>query len=368
MEVTTLSHGSEPEAAPFAEALARFRREIDGEIRAFLTGKRRQTAEVAPEAGVLVDTLQDLLERGGKRLRPALLVHAHLACGGGAGGVLPLALATELLHTYLLVHDDIMDHAEVRRGRPTAQVLFAGRHRDRHWRGDAADYGRSMALLVGDLAASYAFELAGRVEVPEERRAPLAECFSAMAQEVIHGQYLEILVSFASRPEAGDLERVLQLKSGRYSVERPIQLGALAAGIDEDRLAGLRRYGRALGEAFQLQDDLLGMFGDADTVGKPVGADLAEGKFTFLIHHALEALEPADAAWLESVRGRPDLTREEAQRARELMVASGARDRVREMVSRRLTEARRHLGSIRLDPRGRSFLDGLIDYSQERQR
>jgi geranylgeranyl diphosphate synthase, type I len=366
---STAEPATAPETLAFEELLAAFRREIDGDLGAFLAARRRETAAAAPEAVALVDALADLLGRGGKRLRPALVHHAFVATGGGdPAQVRPLALATEVLHTYLLVHDDIMDHAEVRRGRPTSQVLFAERHRARGWRGDAADYGRSMAILVGDLAASYAGELAARLEVAAERRGAVAQCFATMSHEVIHGQYLEVQLGFADAASEEDLERVLRLKSGRYSVERPIELGALAAGAGAAERRALSRYGRALGEAFQLQDDLLGMFGDADTVGKPVGSDLAEGKFTFLVYHALAAADAADGEWLESVRGRGDLGPEEVSRARELMRTTGALARVREMIAARLATAREALASLRLHPAGAAFLAGLIDYSRRRER
>lgn len=369
MDTSTTHPGPEPETLPFAQQLEGFRASIDRELELYLDGKRRETREAAPEAVALVDALADLITAGGKRLRPALVHYSYLACGGDEPRrVLPLALASEILHAYLLVHDDIMDHAEVRRGRPTAHASFRQRHHERGWRGDAADHGRSVGILVGDLAASYAFDLLTQVEAEPEQRRRLERCFATMSQEVIHGQYLELLMSFEEAPTEADLRRVLQLKSGRYSVERPIQMGALAAAAEPEVLAALSRYGSALGEAFQLQDDLLGMFGDAETVGKPVGGDLAEGKFTFLIYHALEAASPEERAWLESVRGRPEAAAEADERVRHLIEANGALARVREMVARRLEVARESLQGLALAPEGRGFLEGLITYSQERRR
>lgn len=364
-----------PPTVSFGERLERFREVVDRELERGLAAKRREAETNAPVARELVDALGDLVASGGKRLRPALVHHAYLACGGRAPEeALPLGLAAELLHTYLLIHDDIMDHAELRRGRPTAHSYFREHHARRGWRGEAADFGTSIAILVGDLAASYAFELAAEVEAPAERRAAIARCFAAMAQEVIHGQYLEILAGVAGAPSEDDLLRVLRLKSGRYSVERPIELGALLAGAMPAQLSALARYGHAVGEAFQLQDDLLGMFGDAATVGKPVGADLAEGKFTFLIYHALQGAGAADRAWLEAARGNTELSEADRLRAVALLESTGAVARVQGMVSERLelaAEALAHpsLAAASLSAEeGHAFLLGLIDFSRERRR
>lgn len=385
-----LTPTSPVETPSFRERLAAFAREIDADLGRFLAEKRRMALEAAPKSAALVDAITHLIEGGGKRLRPALVHHAYLACGGDdPAAIRPLDLATELLHAYLLIHDDIMDHAELRRGRATTHASFRERHLAAGLHGDAADYGRSMGILVGDLAASYAFELFARTRAKAEHWSAVEVSFAAMAQEVIHGQFMEIDVSFAdpeadgtggtgrelpggARPSAEELLQVLRLKSGRYSVERPVELGALAAGASEASLAALVRYGATLGEAFQLQDDLLGMFGDAELVGKPVGGDLAEGKYTFLMHHAFEHAEPEDRAFLAAARGKADLTPEEADRAAEILERCGARRRVEEMVTERVEEAAEsliHLPEAAGDAaaEGRAFLAGLVLYSRERQ-
>lgn len=363
-----------PADGGFRDQLAATARRVESELAGFLADKRRQTAASAGPASRLVDAVSDLAGAGGKRLRPALVFHAYRACGGvDEARALRLALSTELLHTYLLIHDDIMDHAEVRRGLPAAHVAFAQRHREAGFRGDAEDFGRTMAILAGDLAASYSNELFVSAAGSSPRRDELESAFATMCQEVIHGQYLEILASYLDRPTADDLERVLRLKSGRYSVERPTELGALLADADAATLAELARYGSALGEAFQLQDDLLGLFGDAATVGKPVGGDLLEGKFTFLVLHALEAATGAERELLEAVRGHRDAPPEQVRRAVAVIADSGARDAVQRMISERLDQARRSLAHLALAERPSAnadsvrFLEGLIAYSEERE-
>jgi len=347
----------------FIGLLDGLREKLDRELAAWLAAKR-QAAAGSRETQELIDGVGELVIHGGKRLRPALVYYTYRACGGPSDEeALPVALATELLHTYLLIHDDIMDHAEVRRGHPSAHVRFRQSHLARGFHGDAQDFGRSVAILLGDLAHTWAVELF----TGAERSGELTRCFSAMSEEVIGGQYLELLVAQRRAAREEELLRVLRLKSGRYTAERPIQLGGLLARASEPVLAALSRYGTAVGEAFQLQDDLLGMFGDLGTVGKPVGEDLKEGKFTFLIFHALAAASPGERQLLESALGRPDLPDSEVERVQRLLEETGARARVTEMIAERLHSARQALDGLDLRPDGKLFLAGLVDYLWERE-
>jgi geranylgeranyl diphosphate synthase, type I len=470
---TALAPGPGSVAGGFAGLIDGFRDRLDREIAAFLAAKRgsaggagsagegpggsRRQGTLA-DPGDLVEGVARLMAQGGKRLRPALVYYTYRACGGRSESqVMPLALATEFLHTYLLIHDDIMDHAEVRRGQPAAHARFRDLHRAGGLRGDADDFGRSVAILLGDLAHTYAVELFTGVAVrpepaaaagPSAPAAPhwleLNRCFSQMCEEVIGGQYLEFLLAHRGHPEPAssglggahsgshsaspahgadptsaatpatpasaangappgptpaqavresELLRVLRLKSGRYTAERPIQLGALLAGLPAELRQELSRYGTAVGEAFQLQDDLLGLFGDPATVGKPVGDDLREGKFTLLIHHALVMGGPADRQLIAGALGDPNLTAAEVARVQAALERTGARRAVTAMIAERLGEARRALATLapRLAPpappvppasgtpdepgsgpsaaasEGLRFLYGLLDFLWERE-
>lgn len=346
----------------FTRLLDGFRAQLDRELEALLAAKRDEAADGdSPEMLELIDGIAELATVGGKRLRPALVFYSYKACGGQEDEkALRLALATELLHTYLLIHDDIMDHAEVRRGRPAAHARFREAHRAHRFAGDATHFGQSVAILLGDLAHTWAVELAAE--------SGTAHAFAAMSQEVIGGQYLEILVAQRRTASEEELLRVLRLKSGRYTAERPIQLGGLLAGAPPQMLDGLARYGAAVGEAFQLQDDFLGMFGDPGTVGKPVDADLKEGKYTFLIHHALSASTPEQRRILEAALGNPDLDPVDVPRVLAVLEETGARARVTAMVAERLRTARETLSGLTMDAAGWLFFEGLLEYLWERER
>jgi geranylgeranyl diphosphate synthase type I len=359
-------------APDFDTLLADFRSVLSMRIDAWVRERRAWAERDGGEASDIIDVLESLLASGGKRLRPAILWFSHLATGGRRrGAAWDLAVACEFLHTYLLVHDDIMDHADTRRGHPTAHRIFARRHREEAWHGDADHYGMSVAIMVGDLSWSWAAESANTATVGVD--APLAKdilrIFYGMSEEVLWGQHLEMRAAARRDASAVDLERILRLKSGRYTVERPIQLGAGLSGAPSEIRAALARYGVAVGEAFQLRDDLLGVFGDPGEVGKPVGGDLIEGKVTFLTHHALQHAGPADARRLRDSLGRADLSKSDVEAACAIIESTGARAGVEQMIRTRLGTARDAIESIahELENPGLAFLQDLLDFMENRR-
>jgi geranylgeranyl diphosphate synthase type I len=358
-----------PTATEFVSLFESFRERLDAQLSSWLERKRDAVAGYAPDAVELVDALKALVSAGGKRLRPALVYHAYRGCGGeDPDPAMSVALAVEFLHSYLLIHDDIMDHAGVRRGLPAAHVRFGRLHREQGWHGEADDYGKAIAILVGDLGHAYAVEAFSRALPATSRSEELRRVFFSMSEEVIAGQHLEMRVAVNRVAGERELARVLRLKSGAYSVERPVQLGAVLAGAGDPKLSKLRRYGAAVGEAFQLQDDILGVFGDLETVGKPVGGDVSEGKFTFLVFHTLRLAAPERGRIVERSLGKPDPSPEEIQSVRDIIRGCGALDQVREMIEQRLAAAREALGELELCPEGRTFLEGLIGFLRERRR
>ena len=354
----------------FTDRLAAMQAELGRRLPPFFAAKRGEAEGTLAD---LADAVAALVLGGGKRLRPALVAESARAFGGGdAAAVLAVATATELLQAYLLIHDDIMDHAELRRGVPTVHARFRDEHRRQELAGDAEEHGRSMAILAGDLAHTWAWELYldGRRQAAQTvDAAALDRTFLAMCQEVVGGQFLEMRLPLAAGPVAEeDLTRVLRLKSGRYSVERPMELGARLAGVDDaDVLAALSRLGAATGEAFQLRDDVLGVFGDTAELGKSVASDLVEGKYTFLVHYALEAAPSAERAWLAAALGDPELDDDEVDELRDIIRRAGALDRVLERIDRRLADARRALDELPVGE-ARPVFEGLIEYLGERRR
>ena len=308
---------------------------------------RREVAAVAPEAAPLARSVAALLSSG-KRLRASFAYWSWRAHGGvpgtaDEGAVLRVGAALELFHAAALFHDDVIDDSDTRRGRPTAHREFAAEHRRGGLSGDAGRYGASVAILLGDLALIAGdAEFAGAVAVlPAPAAASARAVFDEMRTEVTVGQYLDLLAQ--DEPWDDDPDRVearardvIRSKSARYSVEHPLRLGAALAGADDEALAACRAIGLPLGEAFQLRDDLLGVFGDPVVTGKPAGDDLREGKRTVLVARTLRAaLGAHDETTVDLLRtrlGDPALSPADAARLAEAIAATGAPDEVEKLI------------------------------------
>jgi geranylgeranyl diphosphate synthase type I len=233
---------------PVIEAV---RSRVDAVLASELAARRAELEALDPSAGVLVEELERLIGAGGKRLRPAFCYLGYRACGGKEGEpIVRAAAALELLHTFALVHDDVMDEATERRGVETTQVRFA-----RRFSGGSAGRGRSAAVLVGDLAAVLAEGLFREAGFPAERMEAALDRFDRMRLEMAAGQYLDLLG--AARGDLASAEHVAELKTGSYTVEGPLVIGASLAGAPAELEASLLAFGRPAGEAFQLRDDVL---------------------------------------------------------------------------------------------------------------
>ncbi|HEX2030607.1 MAG TPA: polyprenyl synthetase family protein [Actinomycetota bacterium] len=336
--------------------------QADEELVRFLRVQRR--AFDPDDAGVLLlfDELERIVASGGKRLRPLFCLLGHRAAGGAFDDrAIRAASALELLHTFAIVHDDVMDRSPTRRGRPASWVHFAEQHRAEGLRGSPEGYGTSAAVLLGDLALVLADAalLASGFGGPALSAA--LERYARMRTEVVAGQYLDVLAAHRGAADEREARRIAVLKSGGYTVEAPLQIGALLAGADGELLAVLSRYGVALGEAFQLRDDVLGVFGDPAVTGKDRDSDLREGKRTLLVARAAAAASPDDRRFLEDRLGAPDLSAEEIERARALLESTGALGSTLSLVGDLVDRAKGTLATADLPGEAADLLRAMAD-------
>ena len=349
------------------QALAAFKQRVDVVLQERLS---EPLARIRAASDVLVPVADELAAfvAEGKRIRPALLYLGFQAAGGDdLTRVDGPALALEMLHTCALLHDDVIDRATTRRNRPTTHVTFASRHRDAEWAGDPDAYGEAMAILIGDLAFVQADELFLQAQVPHE---PLLEGFrrfTALREEVMIGQTLDLYAATAGVTSREAAVTIATLKSGRYSVARPLEVGALLAGASARQADQLRAFGDPLGRAFQVRDDLLGVFGDTDTTGKSRDSDLAEGKRTLLIAEAYERVEPADRALLDQHLGT-DLDASTADQIRRMLETSGARSATEDYVDEQIAIAREQLAKLDITREVRDILHAIAGWVGARSR
>lgn len=332
-------------------ALEAVRVPTDALLAAFLHERCAALSALDERLEPVADALSRLVLAGGKRLRPAFVWWGHRAAGGDGDAILGVGAAVELLHTFALVHDDVMDRSATRRGLPAVHRALAGAHRDAGLDGDADWFGTGGAILAGDLAFVWADELLDGCGLPSVALDRVRPVFTELRTEVTCGQYLDLWLAGApDGPGSAVLEadalKVALLKSARYTVTRPLEMGAAAADGSPELRATLRRFGDAAGVAFQLRDDILGLYGDPAATGKGALDDLREGKRTMLMVVALERADAAGRATLRGLLGRGDLEEADAARAREIVTACGALAEVERLLAERREAAARALDQI----------------------
>ncbi|SER37008.1 polyprenyl synthetase family protein [Actinokineospora terrae] len=341
---------------------------VERNLSDYLEQRRAGMAEMAPSFGSAVESLAAFVLGGGKRIRPTFAWWAWRGAGGAGSGpeaeaVLRAVSALELIQACALVHDDLMDDSAVRRGKPTVHVEFAARHRERGWLGTPERFGAAAAILLGDLALAWADDMYVSAELPADRRAAALVPWQAMRAEMLAGQYLDVLTQAKGDESAAASLSVARMKTAAYTVERPLHMGAALAGADERLVAALRAFGADIGLAFQLRDDLLGMYGDTDVTGKPAGDDLREGKRTLLMSIGLGKADAAgratDAALMRSALGNDNLDSATVERTRELLVDLGAVAEVECRIGELTESAMRALGGVDLAEPAGDVLAGL---------
>jgi geranylgeranyl diphosphate synthase type I len=286
-----------------------------------------------PDLGVPFDHLEQMVVGGGKRLRPTFTYWGFVGAGGSPTDprVIDAGAAFELLHAFALFHDDIMDGSLTRRGSTTTHEALQGIHRERQWAGDARRFGDGAAILIGDLSFVYADMLLAGL-------GPRGwALWNELRVELNVGQYLDMLGSAVSERRPEKTARICRYKSGKYTIERPLHLGALLADELSSMLPIYSAYGLPLGDAFQLRDDVLGVFGDATVTGKPVGDDLREAKPTSLLALALQRANAPQRETLEHV-GKSNLTDHDIVEVQRAIIDSGA-----------LEEMERHIKNLTED-------------------
>jgi geranylgeranyl diphosphate synthase type I len=329
----------------------------------FLSGQADAMEQVSPDCAPLVEVVADFV-RAGKRLRPAFCYWGWRGAGGPDCEPIVAAAATlELFQAAALIHDDLMDDSDTRRGMPSVHRRFAMLHRGSGWVGEPRRFGLAGAVLTGDLCLVWCDQMLTDSGLDLERLARGRPAFDRMRTELMAGQYLDMREqALAGQPGAVErARRVIMFKSAKYTVEEPLLLGGLLAGAPESLLADYSAFGLPLGEAFQLRDDLLGVFGDPGQTGKPAGDDLREGKRTVLVACALERATPVQAGLVGRLLGDPGLDAAGVADLRTVIVETGARDAVEHMIEALVEQARNVLDRSGVTDAARAVLERLVE-------
>lgn len=312
---------------------------VEERLQYFLTEQRARWHALDPRAAQPVDAISALLASGGKRLRPVFCLSGYLAAGGSSADttVVAASAALELLQAFALIHDDVVDNSALRRGSPTVHVQHAAAHEAHGWQGEARRFGEGVAVLAGDLALAYAD--GQTTDFPE----PARRVWDELKAEMIIGQHLDVAVAAEAVVDPGLSRWIAVCKSGRYTIQQPLVLGATLAGRP-DLAAAFETYGLALGEAFQLRDDLIDAFGSTEDAGKPTGLDFAEHKMTLLLALAAER-DPRIRALLD----RKDGAAWDADMIRDALERTGVRAAVEDTIATLVDRACSSVESSGLD-------------------
>ncbi|SCG38022.1 polyprenyl synthetase family protein [Micromonospora halophytica] len=339
---------------------AGLRQRVDKALAEFLAHQRARMAHVDDALTPVAEAIEAFVLGGGKRLRPAFAYWGFRGAGGVDSDQVVTALAAlEFVQASALIHDDLMDRSDTRRGEPAVHRRFAAQHRAAGWGGDPDGFGDAAAVLLGDLCLVWSDELLHSAGLEPRTVARARPVFDEMRTEVTVGQYLDVLTQATGDTSVERAGKVARYKSAKYTVERPLLLGGALAEASADVRAAYSAYGLPLGEAFQLRDDVLGVFGDPAQTGKPAGDDLREGKRTYLVAATVEATDDAGRELLLSRLGDPELDEDGVARLRELITRCGALARTEQRIVTLTDAALAALTTVDLDTEARQSLVDL---------
>ncbi len=347
--------------------------EIDKRLRAALEKEREYIPNDHPLFHDVIDKLLDFNMRGGKRLRPSFIVEGYRCVGGkDMDAIYDASLVIEGSEAWLLIHDDIMDDDTLRRGKPTMHVMYENELKKRGVQlppEKLKHMGISLGMTVGDLQAVLTYEWLTKPDFPRELKEKALQRYNLVLRLTCYGQILDVMAETMPPEEIKEEDVLLihSLKTSAYTLWGPLQIGAILGNATDKQLEIFYNYGYPLGIAFQLQDDILGLFGDVKKTGKPAHSDLKEGKRTLLIIKALENATPEQKKRLLEIWGNKNLTDEDAEEAREIVRETGSLDYNRELARKLAEEGMAAMEAADFDPEGKEYLLGIAEFLINRE-
>ncbi|MBD3355240.1 polyprenyl synthetase family protein [Candidatus Woesearchaeota archaeon] len=341
---------------------------VDKEIEKFFNKKLKKAENIDSSSVELIKILKKYC-LGGKRIRAAMLFHGYRCFKNkNLKEIVKASMSIELIQSYFLIHDDIMDRSDIRRGKPALHKVYEKISKKRYKKSDHPHFGASMAILAGDILVAFADEIIADLKNirPRHKNAAIKK-LQHINHTVIYGQVLDIL-SELKPVTIKDISLIHRMKTASYTVEGPLHVGALLAGANKKQLKILKKYGVPLGKAFQIQDDILGLFGDEKKTGKPADSDVKEGKQTLLILKALEKADPKQKTTIKRALGNPNLTKSQLEEVRNIVKQTGSLEYCQNLAKSLIQKAKSALKKARFKKQGREFLLGEIaEYMLERK-
>lgn len=344
--------------------LKKFKKSFDKELKKFLDLKTKKAKSISPEAFGMMKSLKGYIMNGGKRIRPALMYYTYLALGGkNKQEALRIGMALEFVHTFLLIHDDIIDKDNLRRGKPSVHYTYKILAEKNHYNNSADHYGNSQAISIGDMCFGFTGEIIASSKFSGVVKNRLAKKVSDIVFNTTIGQFHDVLAASTDNGiTAKDVLTTLEYKTARYTVEGPLHLGAALAGSSERVLEKLTKFAIPLGVAFQIHDDILGVFGTSEETGKPVGADIREGKKTLLTVKALEMGDDRQKKELKSFLGNSEISAEDIEKARNIIIKTGSLEYSKKFAKKLVEKSYKALEKSKFSKESERFFTQVADY------
>jgi len=343
--------------------LNRFKKRFDPAIKGYLEKELKASKKVDPRSTELLTEIIRMIDAGGKRFRPAAMYYTYRALGGSdKKKIMQACMSIELLHTFAVIHDDIIDKSDTRRGSPTVHKSLENKYKKLGMR-DHKHLANSTALIVGDLAFTLSEKSLNDSGFSNDLIIKAQEVLSFTKSSTIFGEHLDMITGAQSDiPKQKVVEKILENKTAVYTFECPIALGAILAGATKTETKILKKVGNLLGKAFQIQDDILGVFADEKVLGKSVTSDLEEGKKTILISYAFKLANRAQKKILNRVLGKEGITIKMLNQVRDILRDTGSLNYSRNLAFKYIRRAKKLIKTTSLSPEGEEFLEGIADY------
>ncbi|MDD5567469.1 MAG: polyprenyl synthetase family protein [Patescibacteria group bacterium] len=355
----------------FEREISSYKSQVERRLKTFFKTEKNKTAGISPFLAQTINRLAEFtLRDSSKRIRASLVKIGYEAVGKKAPiGIIDISAAIEIIHSYLLIHDDVIDRDEWRRQGITVHKYFEKYHRKNLALGDSRHFGLSTAILIGVVGNYLANNLVARAKFPPARRMKVINYLGQILLETNYGQLLDIYNEARVLVSKKGILRVYKLKTARYSFEAPLVMGAILAGAKKDQIRRLSRFAIPAGLAFQIRDDILGVFGSKKELGKPVDSDIKEGKQTLLYFEALSGSNRQDRLWLKNHYGKTNLNQRDISRIRQLMIKSGSLEKSRKLARKYVSLAKKSLkGARQISAKSARMLMILTDYLVARNR
>ncbi|MEA2006890.1 MAG: polyprenyl synthetase family protein [Patescibacteria group bacterium] len=349
--------------------LRKYKQRLDPVLEKYFQKKLKQAKKIDPLSEKAVELIREFTISGGKRIRPAVMYYGYLAAGGEDDErIVEVSMSIEMTHSFLLIHDDIIDRDETRHGISTLHEAYKEIAKKFFPKTNASHFGNSMAMIAGDMAASMGSEIIFNADYKPEKIVKALDRLQHIIYVTIPGEMVDVVLGAQGRATEEDIIRMYEGKTARYTFEGPAHLGAVFAGAKDDVLKNFTDYSLPLGSAFQIRDDILGVFGDEKKLGKPVGSDIIEGKQTMLVVKALENATKVQEKRFRELFGKEDITFDEIDDFRKIIEDTGSLKIANDMSERFIKESLESLSKIDIkNDQAKMFFEGIAQYIIERQ-